>query len=101
MGVVLGDDLAVHVAGELGASPLAVEVGLDGHVCGGCVEVTGEGLVEWCCGFGEGSSGKQHFQEEGRGSSGGGGVLMMLHFFFVTVGKPEAGIRLSPSIMLR
>lgn len=46
MGVVLGDDLAVHVAGELGASPLAVEVGLDGHVCGGCVEVAGKGLVE-------------------------------------------------------
>ena len=45
-GVVLGLDLAVDVAGVLGTSPLAVEVGLDGHVCGGCVEVAGKGLVE-------------------------------------------------------
>lgn len=37
-GVVLLEDLAGGVAGELGASPLAVEVGLDGHCWRRCVE---------------------------------------------------------------
>lgn len=70
-GVVLGLDLAVDVAGVLGTSPLAVEVGLDGHVCGRCVEGAVEVLLEWGDGAGERGFGEgrgEHFQAGWRGS---------------------------------